>query len=108
MAALGENGIIACSGEMADFQDIVKSCDQKYEEDLIQNDGACFFHPKDYFNWLAKTQYQRRLKANPLYVTAVVGGIDKKDGVFLGTTDFHGTKIEDQNFVATGLGLHYC
>jgi hypothetical protein len=28
-------------------------------------------------------QYQRRLKSNPLYVTAVVAGIDKKDGVLV-------------------------
>ena len=41
-------------------------------------------------------------------MTAVIGGIDKKDGVFLGTTDFHGATIQNQNFVATGLGLHYC
>ena len=31
MAPLGEEGIIACSGEMADFQDIVKSCNEKFE-----------------------------------------------------------------------------
>ena len=48
------------------------------------------------------------MKSNPLYVKAVIAGIDKKDGVFLGTTDFHGTKIDNMNFVATGLGLHYC
>ena len=49
------------------------------------------------------------MKADPLFVTCVVGGINKKTNeVFLGTSDFHGTKIENQDFVATGLGLHYC
>ena len=57
MHQIGNDGLIACSGEMADFQDICKSCDEKHEEDLIENDGACFYHPKDYFNWLARTQY---------------------------------------------------
>ena len=109
MAKLGEEGIFACSGEMADFQNFEKLLNNKYEEDLIENDGACFLHPKDYFNWIARSQYQKRLKADPLFVTVVVGGINKKTNeVFLGTSDFHGTKIENQDFVATGLGLHYC
>ena len=54
MAALGEESIIACSGEMADFQNIEKQLTQKFEEDLIENDGACFLHTKDYFNWVAR------------------------------------------------------
>jgi 20S proteasome alpha/beta subunit len=82
LAPLGAEGIIACSGELADFQDIVKKCLEKYEQDLIEDDGACFYQPKDYFNWLSRKQYQRRLKSSPLYVTAVVAGIGNKDGGF--------------------------
>ena len=95
MAELGEEGIFACSGEMSDFQNFEKTLKTKYEEDLIENDGACFLHPKDYFNWIARTQYQKRLKSDPLFVTVVVGGINKKTNeVFLGSSDYHGTKIE--------------
>mmetsp|Transcript_7442 Transcript_7442/g.12573 ORF Transcript_7442/g.12573 Transcript_7442/m.12573 type:complete len:220 (-) Transcript_7442:115-774(-) len=109
MDKLGEEAIFSCSGEMADFQNFQKLLTQKYEEDLIENDGACFFHPKDYFNWIARTQYQRRLKSDPLWVTVVVAGINKLDNeVFLGQSDFHGTKVEGQNYLLTGLAHHYC
>ena len=85
MALLGEEAIFACSGEMADFQNFEKLLTQKYEEDLIEDDGALFLHPEDYFNWIARTQYQRRLKGDPLWVTVLVGGINKKTNeVFLG------------------------
>ncbi len=66
MEKLGEEGIFACSGEMADHQNIKKMFDEKYEEDLIENDGCCFLHPKDYFNWMSRHQYQKRLKSDPL------------------------------------------
>ena len=49
---------------------------KKDEEDYIENDGACFFHAKDYYNWVARSQYQRRLKGDPLWVTCVIGGIN--------------------------------
>ena len=108
MAKLGDEAILACSGEMADFQNLVKLLDEKYEEDLIENDGATFFHPKDYYNWVSRTQYQKRMKGDPLWVTAVIGGINKTTGeVFLGRSDFHGTKIE-ADYIITGLGAHFC
>ena len=55
MAALGHESIVAASGEMADFQDLYKSLNNKYEEDLIENDGATFLHPRDYLNWIARS-----------------------------------------------------
>ena len=54
MEALGEETIFACSGEMADFQNLSKDLNQKHEEDLIQNDGCTFLHSKDYFNWVSR------------------------------------------------------
>ena len=57
ISAVGEEAIFSASGEMSDFQNIQKLFDDKHEEDLIENDGACFYHPRDYFNWLARKQY---------------------------------------------------
>ena len=108
MTQLGEETIFACSGEMSDYQNLQKDLRQKHEEDEIENDGACFLHSKDYYNWISRQQYQRRLKSNPLWVTCVIGGINPKTKeVFLGRSDFHGTKIE-ANYIITGLGAHYC
>lgn len=108
MSQLGEETIFACSGEMADYQNLQKDLLQKHEEDLIENDGGTFLHSKDYFNWVSRMQYQRRMKADPLWVTCVVGGINPKTKeAFLGSSDFHGTKIEN-DWIVTGLGNNYC
>ena len=43
---VGEESVIACSGEMSDLQNLKKMLDTKYEEDCIENDGALFMHPR--------------------------------------------------------------
>ena len=108
ISPVGEESLFACSGEMADFQNLKKMLAEKYEEDLCENDGACFLHPKDYFNWVARMQYQKRLKSDPIMVTALFGGIhNKTKEPFLGSTNFHGTKVE-ADYLLTGLAMHYC
>ena len=48
------------------------------------------------------------MKADPIYVSQITAGINKNTKeVFLGTSDYHGTKVEG-NFLLTGLGMHYC
>ena len=108
MTQIGEETIIASSGEQADYQNLIKDLQKKQEEDEIENDGAQFLHPREYWNWISRIQYQRRCKNDPLWISTVVGGINKKKNeVFLGTSDFHGMKLE-QDFVLTGLSLYMC
>jgi 20S proteasome subunit beta 7 len=108
MAEISEETIIACSGEMSDFQELIKIFREKHEHDVIENDGAQFFKPKDYFNYLSRVNYQRRMKMDPLWNGTLVGGVRKDTGeVFLGSVDLYGTKVEG-NFFATGLASHYC
>ena len=109
MDKLGEEGIFACSGEMSDFQNLQKMLKEKYEEDSIENDGVCFLHTKDYHNYVARLQYNKRMKNDPMLITVVMAGIDKTKGneVFLGTSNSHGMKIEE-NWVATGIGNYFC
>jgi 20S proteasome subunit beta 7 len=57
MAALSEEAAIACSGEMADFQELQKILKEKREADEIENDGATFLKPRDYFNYLSRLNY---------------------------------------------------
>ena len=48
------------------------------------------------------------MKGDPLWVSCVIGGINKKTHeVFLGSTDLHGLKVEG-NYIVTGLGMAYC
>lgn len=108
MAELSSEAAIACSGEMADFQEMRKFLKEKREADEIENDGATFFKPRDYFNYLSRVNYQRRMKMDPLWNGSVIGGVRHDNGeVFLGMIDLYGTKIEG-NFAITGLASHYC
>merc|ERR1719230_458554 len=80
MHPLGEEAVVAASGEMADFDEIKRLFDEKYEEDLVHSDGCTFLHPNDYFNWMARHIFNKRSKGDPLWVTLLVGGVNKKTG----------------------------
>jgi 20S proteasome subunit beta 7 len=106
MAKLSTDSAIACSGEMSDFQELLKIFREKHELDVIENDGTTFLKPRDYFNYLSRVNYQRRLKMDPLWNGSIIGGVTKGE-VFLGMVDLYGTKVEG-NFLLTGLAAHYC
>lgn len=64
--------------------------------------------PRDYFNWVSRVNYQRRLKMDPLWCHTIFGGVTKSTGeVFLGQCDLYGTRIE-HGYLLTGLSSHYC
>jgi 20S proteasome subunit beta 7 len=108
MAELSKESAIACSGEMSDFQELMKILREKRESDEIENDGGLFLRPRDYFNYLSRLNYQRRMKMDPLWNGSIIGGVNSSTGEpFLGQVDLYGTKIEG-NFLITGLGAHYC
>ncbi len=108
MAELSSESAIACSGEMADFQELQKTLREKREADEIENDGAVFLKPRDYFNFLSRLNYQRRMKMDPIWTGSIIGGVRSDNGEpFLGMVDLYGTKIEG-NFLITGLAAHYC
>ena len=54
MTELSKESALACSGEMADFQELQKMLKEKREADEIEADGATFLKPKDYFNYLSR------------------------------------------------------
>ena len=82
--------------------------EQKQEADEIAQDGATFLKPSDYFTWISRTCYQRRMKMNPLWCSTILGGVEKDSGkVFLGQCDLYGMRLEE-NFLLTGLSAHYC
>ena len=105
---LNDECVFACSGEMADMQELVKQLKLKQEHDEIAQDGAEFLRPRDYFNFASVHNYQRRMKMDPLWCSTIFAGVSKTDGeVFLGVADLYGTRVED-NFLLTGLSAHYC
>ena len=81
---------------------------KKRDNDEMEQDGASFLRPRDYFNWVARHNYQRRCKMNPLWVGTVIGGVNKQTGEqFLGMADLYGLALE-QNYILTGMSTHYC
>ena len=77
------------------------------EDDIIQNDGATFMHVRDYHNYVAGMQYQKRFR-DPQLITTVMAGIDKRNGEsFLGWSNSHGLKVET-NWFASGFGNYFC
>lgn len=108
MCTVGEESILACSGEMSDFQNLKKMLDVKYEDDLIQSDGALFLGPKEYHNLVGGFQYRKRMRGDPVFVSAIIAGISRSTKeVFLGCSDHHGMKLQKDYFI-TGLANHYC
>ena len=54
MTELSKESALACSGEMADFQELQKLLKEKREADEIEADGATFLKPRDYFDYLSR------------------------------------------------------
>ena len=103
---LNDNCVFACSGEMADMQELKKQLSLMNERDEIAQDGASFLAPRDYYNFIANHNYNRRMKMNPLWCSTIVGGYSNGEP-FLGMTDLYGTKVE-ADYLLTGLSQHYC
>ncbi len=101
----GSHTLIGGSGEMSDFQQVEKYLHQIHVDTLCYDDGI-FDTPRQTLNRLASLLYSKRSKMEPLWNDLVVAGFDESDGGFiLGTTDKIGTVFED-DYVATGMGLH--
>ena len=108
IVGISEEAAIACSGEMSDFQEIQKTVKEMSDADMIQSDGHKFLRPRDYFNYLSNVHYRKRMKVDPWLCSTVVGGVRKDNGeLFLGCSDFFGTKIE-RDYILTGMAAYYC
>jgi 20S proteasome subunit beta 7 len=100
---VGDNTIIGASGEMSDFQAVMKKLENMDLEDMNSDDGYKR-SPSEVFNFLRAVMYQKRNKGDPLWNQLIVAG-HKNDAPFLGYVDLIGTAYEE-NFIATGFGAY--
>ncbi|KAI5413132.1 Proteasome subunit beta type-4 [Lathyrus oleraceus] len=100
---IGKHSLLGASGEISDFQEIMRYLDELILNDNMWDDGNSL-GPKEVHNYLTRVMYNRRNKFNPLWNSLVLGGI-KKGQKYLGTVNMIGINYED-NHVATGLGNH--
>jgi len=100
---IGKHTLLGASGEISDFQEILRYLDELIIYDDMWDDGNSL-GPKEVHNYLCRVMYNRRNKFNPLWNSLVLGGV-KKGQKYLGVVNMIGTHFED-NHVATGFGNH--
>ncbi|XP_008810310.1 proteasome subunit beta type-4-like [Phoenix dactylifera] len=100
---IGKHSLLGASGEISDFQEILRYLDELILYDNMWDDGNSL-GPKEVHNYLNRLMYNRRNKFNPLWNSLVLGGV-KNGQKYLGMVGMIGTHFED-NHVATGFGNH--
>ncbi|KAF5198587.1 Proteasome subunit beta type-4 [Thalictrum thalictroides] len=103
MKSIGKHSLLGASGEISDFQEILRYLDELIKYDDMWDDGNSF-GPKEIHNYLTRIMYNRRNKFDPLWNSLVLGGV-KNGQKYLGTVSMIGVHFED-NHVATGFGNH--
>lgn len=99
------SSLIGFSGELSDWQYLSRVLQEVIDEDIIENPTE-EKTPIEIHNFVNRVMHNYRSKANPLYNSIVVGGIDQDTNEpFLGCTDLYGTHFAD-NIVATGFGMY--
>jgi len=103
LSKLGDYTVIGGTGDISDYQYIMKMLDEIGVDDQLAVDGSKL-SPAAYHAYLGRVMYNRRNKFDPLWGQIVVGGF--KDGQpYLGLVDLRGTTYTDNN-IATGYGNH--
>lgn len=105
MQKVGENTLIGASGDLSDYQKIMKMVQEMQTGDMAHDDG-CSMTPRDFHQYMGRVMYNRRNKFDPLWNEVVVAGF--RDGKpFLGALDMIGTMYED-DVIATSFGNYVC
>jgi 20S proteasome subunit beta 7 len=96
--------LVGCSGELSDFQELVKVLKQVIAAQECRSEGQTCY-PAEIQNYITRYLYQRRTKMNPLCVKVVLAGINRDGTTFLGVTDMYGTSWQD-DIICTGMAAH--
>lgn len=103
LKGIGRHSLLGASGEISDFQELLRYLDELILHDNMWDDGNSF-GPKEVHSYLTRVMYNRRNKFNPLWNSLVLGGV-KNGQKYLGTVNMIGVHYQD-NHVATGFGNH--
>ncbi|KAI3851113.1 hypothetical protein MKW92_042866 [Papaver armeniacum] len=100
---VGKHTLVGASGEISDFQEIMRYLDELIlYDDMWDDDNS--LGPKEIHNYLTRVMYNRRNKFDPLWNSLVIGGV-KNGKKYLGTVSMLGVHFEDDH-IATGFGNH--
>jgi len=98
---IGKETLIGVSGEISDFQFMVKELQKMNLDDYCWDDKV-YHTPREIWNYVSRRMYYQRSNFDPLYNQLVVAGMDGEKP-FLAYVDLHGTHYED-NTIGTGYG----
>lgn len=96
--------MIGASGEMADFDHIMKDLDKLSTKEFCANDGVVS-NAHEIYSYLTRLMYNRRSKIDPLWNQCLVAGFDGAGKPMLGLVDLYGTAFTDKT-IATGYGAY--
>ncbi|KAL4602033.1 hypothetical protein ACB092_10G023700 [Castanea dentata] len=100
---VGKHSLLGASGEISDFQEILRYLDELILYDNMWDDLNSL-GPKEVHSYLTRVMYNRRNKFNPLWNSLILGGV-KIGQKYLGMVSMIGVNFED-NHAATGFGNH--
>ena len=101
---VNEFTLIGASGEMADFDHIMKDLDKLTTKEFCNNDGIVS-NAHEIWSYLTRVMYNRRSKIDPLWNQCLVSGFDSDGKAMLGLVDLYGTAFKDK-VIATGYGAY--
>lgn len=101
---LTPNVVIGCTGELADFQELVDILRSVLVEEECKNNGKPL-EPCEISNYIKRLMYQRRSKMNPFVMKCILAGVDDNNNKLLTCTDLYGIQWADDT-VATGYGAY--
>ena len=95
--------LFAATGELAHFQELTKTVSSCVRSEQCKSGGRDLTSA-EIFTLIKRLLYQHRSKIQPLFMQAVIAGVDG-DTSFLGVCDEYGTNWED-NIIATGIARY--
>ncbi|KAF5399463.1 Proteasome subunit beta type [Paragonimus heterotremus] len=104
VAKINDTTVIACSGDVADYQLLKRRIDEQTHTDNLLSDGFKL-SPRALHCWITRVLYNRRSKLNPLWNSYIVGGREQDGKPFLGFCNLLGVSYMD-DCLATGFGSY--
>ncbi|KAL0216220.1 hypothetical protein P9112_008404 [Eukaryota sp. TZLM1-RC] len=102
LRSVGDNTLIAASGDFSDFQMLMEFLDEEVREERSLDDGYVR-SPSEYHQLIARILYNKRNRMDPWWLQCIVAGFHNEP--FLGLADLRGTHYVD-DFLATGFGSY--
>nr|CDS28520.1 proteasome (prosome macropain) subunit beta type [Hymenolepis microstoma] len=98
------NTLMACSGDVADFQFLNREIRKQILSENLLDDGFVT-SPQALHSWITRVMYYRRSQFDPFWNSYIVGGVMKDGTPYLGYANMIGVAFKEDT-IATGFGAH--